>query len=130
MTPREVVESFWETMRANDFHAAGRWLADGFECYWPQSSEVICGRDNFAEINTRYPSAGLWRFDIVSLVGEGDAVVTDVKVTDGAVHARVITFHTVKDGLIVRQTEFWPDPFEPPVWRQQWVKIKELRDNF
>lgn len=124
MKPREVVESFWETMRTNDFYAAGRWLADNFECYWPQSSEVICGRDNFAEINSRYPAAGLWRFDLVSLISEGDTVVTDVKVTDGDVRARVITFHTVKNSLIVKQTEFWPDPFEPPVWRRQWVELR------
>ncbi len=123
MTPREVVESFWQTMRGNDFYAAGRWLADDFECHWPQSSEVICGRDNFAAINTQYPAKGLWRFDIVSLVYEGDTVVTDVLVTDGNVKARAITFHVVDNGLIKRQTEFWPDPFEPPAWRRQWVKL-------
>ena len=124
MKPREVVESFWASMRTNDFHAAGRWLADDFECHWPQSAEVICGRANFAEINTRYPAAGLWRFDLVSLVSEGNTVVTDVKVTDGAVQARVLTFHTVDNDLIKKQVEFWPDPFEPPVWRRQWVELR------
>lgn len=125
MTPREVVESFWQAMQTNDFFAAGRWLADDFECRWPQSSEVICGRDNFARINTQYPAEGLWQFYLVRLVCEDDTVVSDVKVSDGKVRARVITFHTVKNGLIVRQTEFWPDPFEPPLWRRQWVEIKE-----
>ncbi|MBU1105571.1 MAG: nuclear transport factor 2 family protein [Candidatus Riflebacteria bacterium] len=124
MTPREVVESFWETMRTNDFHAAGRWLADDFECHWPQSSEVICGRVNFAELNSNYPAKSLWQFDLVSLICEGDTVVTDVKVTDGNVHARAITFHSVKSDLITRQTEFWPDDFAPPSWRRQWVKLQ------
>ncbi len=126
--PRQVVESFWKSMRTNDFYAAGRWLADDFECHWPQSSEVICGRDNFAEINSRYPAKGQWQFDLVSIVCDGDTVVTDVKVTDGDVRARVITFHVVGNGLIKRQTEFWPDPFEPPAWRRQWVKLPADRE--
>lgn len=123
MTPRQVVESFWESMRTNDFHAAGRWLADDFVCHWPQSGEEICGRDNFAELNSHYPAKGLWRFELVSMVCEGDAVVTDVLVTDGDVKARAITFHTVADGLIKKQVEFWPDDFAAPAWRRQWVKL-------
>ncbi|PKL48238.1 MAG: hypothetical protein CVV42_10180 [Candidatus Riflebacteria bacterium HGW-Riflebacteria-2] len=123
MTPREVVESFWQAMRTNDFFAAGRWLAEDFTCHWPQSSELICGRVNFAEINTRYPAKGAWQFDVVCMVCEGNNVVTDVLVTDGDIRGRAITFHVVEDGLISRQTEFWPDDFAPPAWRRPWVKL-------
>lgn len=38
-------------------------------------------------------------------------------------NATVITFHTIEDGLIVKQKEFWPDSFEPPLWRRKWMKI-------
>ena len=43
--------------------------------------------------------------------------------TDGVQNARAITFHTVENGLIKKQTEFWPDDYEAPEWRAQWVKV-------
>ena len=124
MTAKEVVMAFWRTMQSNDFEQAGRWLADNFENYAPQSSEVIEGRSNFALVNTHYPANGKWFFTVNSVVAEGDQVVTDVSVSDGTVAARAITFHTVKGKFILRQTEFWPDDYPAPTWRSAWVKIE------
>ena len=56
------------------------------------------------------------------LIAEGDEVVSEVTVTDGVLTARAITFSTVRDGRIIRQTEYWPDPFEAAAWRAQWVE--------
>ena len=123
MTAKDVVLQFWQAMRGNDFDAAAQWLAEDFENYAPQSSEVIVGRANFAAVNANYPAAGRWQFDVNTIVAEGDQVVTDVAITDGVVAARAITFHTVVDGLISRQTEFWPDDYAAPAWRAAWVRI-------
>jgi len=123
MTPKQTVLSFWEAMQRNDFHKASNWLAVDFEGFWPQSAELISGRSNFADINSFYPANGKWHFEINSIMCEGSKVVTDVSVTDGINKARAITFHTVKNGLIEKQVEFWPDDFEAPMWRAQWVKI-------
>ena len=100
MKPKEVVLSFWESMRSNDFCKVSEWLSEDFKCVWPQSSEVIVGRKNFAEINTQYPSNGVWQFILNTIVAEGSCVVTDVSVTDGVQQARAITFHTIKNDLI------------------------------
>ncbi len=121
MTPREVVLSFWDAMRTNDFTAASLWLSPDFEGLWPQSGEVTRGRANFAAVNSQYPSAGPWTFTLNDIVCGGDKVVTDMTVSDGAMVARAITFHAVEGGLIRRQVEFWPDPFEAPEWRGAWV---------
>jgi ketosteroid isomerase-like protein len=110
-------------MQTNDFQAAGEFLHDDYLLEWPQSGERIRGRDNFVAINTQYPAHGRWEFTIQRLLAEGDEVVSDVRVTDGVIQARVITFSTVKDGKILHQTEFWPDPFEAPEWRGQWVEF-------
>ena len=123
MTPKQVVLGFWDAMRSNDFAKASEWLAADFEGYWPQSSELTLGRDNFTAINSEYPANGVWEFTLNSIVCEGDSVVMDVSVTDSVLKDRVITFHTVVDGLIQKQTEFWPDPFEAPAWRSQWVQV-------
>lgn len=122
MSPAEVVKTFWDLMNTNDFRAAGRLLSDNYVLEYPQSGETFCGPDNFAHINEDYPANGLWRFTVHNLVTEGSEVVTDVSVTDSVVKARVVTFSTVKAGLIVRQREFWPEPFQAPEWRRAWTQ--------
>ena len=124
MNNKQILENFWATMETNDFHAASQLLHDDYILEWPQSGERILGRDNFAAINTNYPSEGKWHFTINHIVAEGDTVVTDVTATDGKIIGRAITFSTIRDQKIWKQIEFWPDPFEAPQWRAQWVEKK------
>ena len=119
---KQVVEEFWAAMQTNDFKSAAEYLHDDYSLEWPQSGERIRGRANFVAVNEHYPAHGRWEFTIHRIIGEGDEVVSDVGVTDGTITGRAITFSTIRDGKIFRQTEFWPDPFEPPEWRAQWVE--------
>lgn len=119
---KRVVEQFWEAMQANDFRAAGELLDDEYVLEWPQSGERVRGRENFVAINEKYPAHGRWEFSIHRILAEGDEAVSDVDVTDGVIRGRVITFSTIRDGKILHQTEFWPDPFAPASWRAPWVE--------
>ena len=120
---RHVVASFWAAMQANDFRRAGGLLHDDYVLEWPQSGERIRGRANFVAVNEHYPTQGRWSFTVHRLIAEAFQVATEVTVTDGAgTSGRAITFSTVRDGKIVHQTEYWPDPFEPAAWRAQWVE--------
>jgi len=58
MDNKQIVERFWSTMAANDFYAAAQLLHNEYVLEWPQSGEPIRGRDNFAELNTSYPTEG------------------------------------------------------------------------
>src|SRR6185503_9738292 len=100
MNNKQIVENFWLTMATNDFYAAAGLLHDDYVLEWPQSGERIRGRDNFAAINTFYPAAGKWTFKVNHIVMEGEIVATDVSVSDGKLHDRVITFSTIRDGKI------------------------------
>jgi len=124
MNNKQILKNFWATMETNDFYAASQGLHDDYILEWPQSGERILGRENFAAINTNYPAEGKWHFTINHIVGEGDTVVTDVTATDGKIIGRAITFSTIRDEKIWKQIEFWPDPFEAPQWRAQWVEKK------
>ncbi len=119
---RFVVEQFWAAMNSNDFRAVGKWLHDDYVLEWPQSGERIRGRDNLAAMNENYPAAGRWQLTVLQLIADEQGVVSDVAVTDGVVHGRAITFSVIREGQIVRQTEYWPDPFEAPAWRAPWVE--------
>ncbi len=119
---KQVVQNFWAAMQTNDFRLAGELLHDDYTLEWPQSGERIRGRANFVAVNENYPAHGHWEFAVNRIFAEDDEVVSDVGVTDGVVRARVITFSRVREGKILHQTEFWPDPFEAAPWRAQWVE--------
>ena len=123
MTPKEVVQNYWLAMQTNDFTKASEWLSEDYELTWPMSGERIIGRDNFVAVNSYYPANGEWHFVINSLLADGEEVVSDVSITDGIVKARAITYSTVKNNQIVKQLEFWPDPYEAPAWRKKWVEV-------
>ncbi|GAB4191847.1 MAG: nuclear transport factor 2 family protein [Roseiflexaceae bacterium] len=119
--PKQVVAAFWAAMQTNNFRAAAALLDESFTLDWPQSGERICGRENFVAVNEQYPATGPWRFTVHRLLADGPEVVSDVSVTDGVTQGRALTFSTVRDGLILHQVEFWPDPFEAPGWRAGYV---------
>lgn len=122
---QKVVRGFWKAMASNNFHAASLCLTEDFRLQWPQSDEVIEGRENFAAVNSAYPAKGLWTFELRRIVGQGHQIVTEVCVSDGDVRATALTFHTVRGDLIALQREFWPDPFEAPTWRSEWVRTPD-----
>lgn len=122
MDNRQIIRNFWTTMGSNDFQAVAQLLHEEYVLEWPQSGERIRGRENFAAINTYYPADGKWTFVINQLIAEGEMVVSDVTVSDGKRRDRAITFSTIRDGKIWKQVEFWPEAFEAPEWRAQWVE--------
>lgn len=123
MQTKQIVRGFWQAMQTNDFDRASEWLAPDFEYYMPQTREYLQGRAAFVGLNIDYPTTGHWSFDIRSILADGDQAVSDVHVTDGTLSATAITFHTIRDGLIWRQVEHWPDPYDRPAFRTQWTEI-------
>ncbi|WP_045462024.1 nuclear transport factor 2 family protein [Vibrio hyugaensis] len=125
MNEKDIVLNFWNVMASNDFYAAAECLSTDCTVIWPLTKEVIRGRKNFAELNSAYPADGKWTFTIERVVADADQVVTDVIVSDGVRSDRVITFHTVRDGLICKQVEYWPEDYAAADWRAQWVERAE-----
>ena len=121
MNSTDIVRAFWGAMRSNDFAAAARrWLAPDYVGLWPQTSEVIRGPERYARINEAFPGHGAWQFEEISLLADGDRVVTDMRITNIPLEIaiRCLTFHQVRDNQIIAQTEFWPDTYPVPKWRQ------------
>lgn len=119
----ETVRRLWELFDAGRLAAARELLADDFVCEWPQSRERIRGRDDFIAVNEHYP--GRWRIVVQRLVASGDDVATEVSMTneeDASQHATAVSFFELGDGRIRRQTDYWPEPYDAPAWRAQWVE--------
>ena len=117
---RAVVERLWQLFDARDFEAAGELLHDDFVCEWPQSRERIRGRENCVAINQNYP--GTWSIAIRRLIAEGDQVASEVVLTYAEQVVQAVSFFELRDGKIVRQVDYWPEPYPAPAGRAQWVE--------
>ena len=121
-TNRRVVVQLWQQFDAGNFDV-GALLHDDFVCEWPQSRERIVGRENYIAVNAHYPRRV--RIEIQWAVAEGNVVVTEIvarDVADPTLIDRAVSFFELRDGKIAHLTEYWPDPYEAPAWRSQWVE--------
>lgn len=117
-----VVREFWRLMATNDFYSVKSVLSSELIVEWPQSRERIRGPERFCQMNAEYPTDSRWHFQINRLVASGEAVVTQVSLTDGTQSAEPISFFTVQAGRITRLVEYWPEPFPPAENRRHLVE--------
>jgi hypothetical protein len=122
----------WRLFNAREWDKARKLLSNDFEAYWPQSREKIVGRNNFIELNRRYP--GDHKIQILDSMCEYDewdkefAVSTQVyiesKMPDGKeMKLYAASFFELNlDGQIKSATEYWGDTYEPPDWRKDLVE--------
>ena len=122
MTPREVVESFWDAMRANDWEAAARHFGADAVIDWPCTGERMKSPAAWAEVQARYPAAGRWTFDVHRLIADDSRALSECTVTDGAQAALVVAISEVEGDRITRQTEYWTVAYDPADWRADLVE--------
>ncbi len=123
---RQAVERLWQAFDTLDFEAAGEVLHDDFIAEWPQSRERM-HKDNFLAVNKNYP--GTWRITILRIIAEGDQVATEVRIEIDGRTDYAVSFYELHDGKIIKETDYWPEPYEAPAWRAQWVEKMELTSN-
>lgn len=129
---RTVVEQYIHAMSTNDWEAQDRLLSDDFVEEYPQSGEVIRGKDNRRAIIQNYPG-GEPRETSASgptpkppvIVGAGDRFTAtgQVKYPNGETW-HVVSLIELRDGKIARITDYFGAPFEAPAWRAPYVEVK------
>jgi ketosteroid isomerase-like protein len=116
----QLVERFWQAFDRLDFEAASELLHEDYVCVWPQSGECIQGRSNFVAVNKHYPQA--WQVTIMRLLVSDDQVASEVKLTYRDEMVFAISFFEFRAGKIARETDYWPEPYDPPTWRAPLVE--------
>ena len=118
----QVAEAVWRALGAGDWDAASRYLHGDFVQEWPQSGERIVGRDNAIAINQNFPG-GLPTMRFRRTLAGGDLAVLEIELTyaDGSRYlgVSVIELH---DGKVMKETDYFAQPFQAPQWRAQWVE--------
>jgi hypothetical protein len=91
---------------------------------WPQSGEQIEGRARIAEVESHFVGLrlGVGRRHLC-----GDVVVVEwtTDYGDGRLY-RNVSIAELRAGEVVRVTDYWGEPFEPPAWRNALAKDLDM----
>jgi ketosteroid isomerase-like protein len=114
---------------------------------YPQSGEIIRGRENGRQVLMNYPG-GLQGGRIDSAASRVEAATEEWVMTPLFTLARVegsgtrgtaviknqypdgsdwwmIIFYQLRDGRIAHTQQYFAPVFEPPAWRSQWVEVRK-----
>jgi hypothetical protein len=117
---RELAERFIASLEARDWDAWAGLLHPAVVYEIPQSRERIRGRDRYLRFNQEYPGDWHLRPKVV-IADERHGVVWFEWLLDGRADDAMVFFEFA-DGLIIRVTDFWPEPYEPPPGREHLVE--------
>lgn len=118
----EIAQEVWRKLGAGDWEGARAMLADDYVQEWPQSRERIEGPDDALAINRNFPG-GMPTMTFRRAMGSGEVVVLEVDLhyPDGSRYQGVSVMQ-VHGGKVVKEVDYFAQPFEAPQWRAQWVK--------
>jgi hypothetical protein len=95
---------------------------EDFVADMPQSGERICGRDDMRALQRAFPPDRMPTFQVRRITGGGDVWTVEAIGDYGGEIYLVVVIFEFRDGRIIRETRYYPQPFPAPEWRSQWVQ--------
>jgi ketosteroid isomerase-like protein len=116
-----TVERAVELLAKQEWDGLADTFTDDFVLTWPQSGEVVLGKQNCIEIFRNYPG-GSPTAELQQVRVAGDLAVAEAIFTypDGKYHG--VSIFELRDGKIARESDYFAQPFDAPEWRAQWVE--------
>jgi hypothetical protein len=117
---RVRIRQLVEALNARDLDYFDAIYHDDVVIQWPQSGEVIRGKQNIRQLREAYPTpptATLRR-----IVGSGDLWAMEMDFDYDGDRFHTILIHQYRDGLVESETAYYAAPFEAPAWRARWVE--------
>ena len=118
---RELIADHF-AVAGRDEIAAAAIFADDAVIEWPQSGERIRGKANIIALHQAAPVRV--EFETRRTIGSGDLWVTETTIRyDGARPTNAVFIMEFRDGKVVRETDYFGEPFDPPDYRSRWVEL-------
>ena len=116
---REMLTAMVTNLDADEEYALRH---EDFVADMPQSGERIRGRDNMRAMQLAFPPDRQPTFQVRRITGSGDVWTVEAVGDYGGETFFVVCVFEFRDGRILRETRYYPQPFEAPKWRAQWVE--------
>jgi hypothetical protein len=117
---RAALDRHWAASDASDFETEHRIYHEDAVLDYPQSGERTRGRANI--LNQRASQPSNKRFAVRRISGGGDLWVTEFILTYDGKPSYTVSIMEFKDHKVIRETQYFADPFAAPAWRAQWVE--------
>jgi hypothetical protein len=117
---RAALDRHWAASDANDFQTEHRIYHEDAVLEYPQSGERTRGRSNIQ--NQRASQPNKKRFSIRRIVGSGELWVTEFILTYDGKPSYTVSIMEFEGDKVVRETQYFADPFVAPAFRAQWVE--------
>ncbi|MGH1588027.1 nuclear transport factor 2 family protein [Methylobacterium phyllosphaerae] len=117
---KHVLDRHWAASDADNFEEEHQIYRDDAVLEYPQSGERFRGRRNIQASRTAQPNKK--RFAVRRIVGSGDLWVTEYVLTYDDKPSYTVSIMEFRDGKVVRETQYFGDPFAPGDSRSQWVE--------
>jgi hypothetical protein len=117
---RAALEHHWAASDTNDFEGEHQIYRSDAVLEYPQSGERIRGRQNIQSSRAAQPSRK--RFTIRRIIGAGNLWVTEYILTYDDRPSYTVSVMELIEGKVVRETQYFADPFDPGPSRAQWVE--------
>ncbi|MGE5269339.1 MAG: nuclear transport factor 2 family protein [Thiohalocapsa sp.] len=117
---RAALDRHWAASDANDFEAEHDIYRGDAVLEYPQSGERIRGRQKIQSSRAAQPNRK--RFSVRRIVGRDDLWITEYVLTYDGRPSYTVSIMEFLDGKVIRETQYFGDPFEPGPSRTQWVE--------
>jgi ketosteroid isomerase-like protein len=117
---RAALQNHWAASDANDFAAEHQIYREDAVLEYPQSGERIRTRDSIQAARAAQPNTK--RFTVRRIQGGGDLWISELVLTYDADPYYVVSIMELEAGQVVRETQYFGDPFKPGPSRAQWVE--------
>jgi hypothetical protein len=120
---RTALQRHWAASDANDFAVEHQIYEDHAVLEYPQSGERIRGRQRIQASRMAQPNKK--RFAVRRMLGGGGLWISELVLTYDEQPVYVVSIMEFEGGKVVRETQYFGDPFQPGPSRAQWVERME-----
>ncbi len=119
-TVRSALQRHWAASDAGDFVAEHAIYADDAVLEYPQSGERMRGARDIQASRMAQPDRK--RFTVRRVLGGGRLWVSELTLTYDEQPVHVVSIMEFEDGKVVRETQYFGEPYEPGPSRAQWAE--------
>jgi len=109
---RQLILQHWSLANQRRWREFELLLAPDLYYEAPQTREYIESGFGYFEMFKTWP--GDWKATIKQLICEDDKAISIIDFAVGDERMTGISIFQIRDGLICKVTDYWPDPYEPP----------------